>query len=457
MDLRKPDVLSFEGNVAENWRRFEQEYDIFIECVHAQKSKREKAMILLNLAGQEAIDRERAFVYFPEELNPVNNDEVLRAAETRYDHEVLKRKFKELCSPKKNVIMERHVFNTRFQKESEPINAYATDLRIKAASCEYGTLHDELIRDRIVTGITSDTVRKQLLKECNLTLEQALRICQVNELSEQQLTQLSAHKSTPDVSALSQSGIRKCRNCGTQHNIGRIYCNYCKKTNHFECCCWSKQSSRRENGNRSAGAQSTKYKQQGASDTRQKQQWRPSQRGQPQQLYKLQANDTKPKYVYTLQESDTVADDEGEAYTFIIESLDVCGVESKDELLKTVMVNDTEISMKVDTGAKCNVMSLETLKKLGAESKIDGEDKAKLISYSGDPIFTLGTVQLACTNNSVKYNLKFHVIHMSAKTLIGLKDSVRLGMLTVNSVENQSIFVGTREQKVKHIIDEYQD
>ena len=52
--LNKPGPLLFEGNVAENWRHFSQEYDIYIAAAHDDKSYKAKAYILLNLAGREA-------------------------------------------------------------------------------------------------------------------------------------------------------------------------------------------------------------------------------------------------------------------------------------------------------------------------------------------------------------------------------------------------------------------
>jgi len=42
-----------------------------------------------------------------------------KEAESRESIEVLKRKFAEICDPRGNVIMERHKFNTRIQKEGE--------------------------------------------------------------------------------------------------------------------------------------------------------------------------------------------------------------------------------------------------------------------------------------------------------------------------------------------------
>ena len=51
--LRRPKPLSFEGNVAENWRVFEQEFDIYINAAFADRNEASRAYILLNLAGPE--------------------------------------------------------------------------------------------------------------------------------------------------------------------------------------------------------------------------------------------------------------------------------------------------------------------------------------------------------------------------------------------------------------------
>ena len=85
---------------------------------------------------------------------------------------MLKQKFAEICDPHGNIIMERHKFNTRMQKEGEPFQSFVADLRILANTCEYGTLKDELIRDKIACSVASSFVRKQLLKERELTLDQ---------------------------------------------------------------------------------------------------------------------------------------------------------------------------------------------------------------------------------------------------------------------------------------------
>ena len=116
-EFRKPDPLSFDGNVAENWRVFEQDFEVFLQAAHGNKSNKEKAYTLLNIAGTEAIEKSRSFEYKAAVLD--ENDAVITPAESKEDVEVLKAKFSELCSPQKNVIIERHKFNSRFQKPGE--------------------------------------------------------------------------------------------------------------------------------------------------------------------------------------------------------------------------------------------------------------------------------------------------------------------------------------------------
>ena len=55
--------------------------------------------------------------------------------------------------PGRNLVYERYVFNTCVQQSEETIQSYVTRLRKLAATCEYGALTDELIRDRLVIGL----------------------------------------------------------------------------------------------------------------------------------------------------------------------------------------------------------------------------------------------------------------------------------------------------------------
>ena len=106
----KPNQVFFDGNVAENWRRFEQKFEIFIVASgNEKKSKKEKCCMLLNLAGEQEIEVYNTFTFTDREEED--------------DPEVLMGKFEAYCNPKRNITYERHLFNTRMQGLNETIDA----------------------------------------------------------------------------------------------------------------------------------------------------------------------------------------------------------------------------------------------------------------------------------------------------------------------------------------------
>ena len=112
--------------------------------------------------------------------------------------------FKEYCSPKKNITYERHKFNTRNQGENESIDQYVTELRILASTCEFETLKDGLIRDRIICGIQNQTMKERLLRKADLTIKKAIDICRAAEVSREQVKSLTDRNSA-DIDALQKT------------------------------------------------------------------------------------------------------------------------------------------------------------------------------------------------------------------------------------------------------------
>ena len=178
-------------------------------------------------------------------------------------------KFEIYCMPRKNVTWERHIFNTRDQQPGETIDQYATDLRKKAKSCEFGTLTESLITDRIVCGVLSDRTRSRLLKKPDLTLESTLDICRADETTSTQMKSLASSIKMPSSSLaktpsssddidLNFVGRRdqqktkyrtqgqtqgRCRNCGYQHSTHQrlpafgTECYNCGRRNHLSNVC----------------------------------------------------------------------------------------------------------------------------------------------------------------------------------------------------------------------------
>lgn len=59
----RPDPLIFDGSIAKNWQKFEQEYDILVAAAHGDKPDKPEVYVLLDPTGAEAMERQRSFTY----------------------------------------------------------------------------------------------------------------------------------------------------------------------------------------------------------------------------------------------------------------------------------------------------------------------------------------------------------------------------------------------------------
>ena len=371
--LRRIDPLVFDENIADNWRKFEKEWTIYSNAGLSDKSKKVQAYTLLNLAGLEAVEKSESFVY--------------AEGESHEEPDILLIKFRELCLPAKNIIMDRHAFNTANQGTGESIQAYVSTLKILAKKCEFGALRDDLIRDRIVCGIQNDRLRKQLLREQKLTLELAISLCLLHEQSEKSSKELRKEN---DVCSIQRA---RCGNCNGQHSPdrGKCYalnkiCNNCGKLNHFAKCC------------RSAPAQPT---------------------ARHTAPYQHRRRATGRVNELTTEPDNQVVD------TFYCDTIFTSA--QKGEIFATLAMQNGngQLRVKVDTGAKCNVLPRKMLHAVDHTVRVDPNEKVNLVAYGGETIKTDGTVTLQCTQGQ----FKFHVVNRDVKPILGLQDSVALGLI----------------------------
>ena len=314
----------------------------------------------------------------------------------------------------------RHSFNTRNQKPGQTVESYLSSLRNKRRTCDFGALQDDLIRDRLVCGISSDSVRKILLWECELTLAKAIKICQINKLNEQHTRTLAAapRTSTMSVDAVHRDkrgyrpghkqqkdqgvagNIINCRNCGHEHPAKKELClaygkqcHHCKKLNHFRSHCRA--------------------------------------------AFKTKQHKSVHQIAHTISDS---CSEDSESFDIDGLSLDSSEINAlnennrniKEELNCCVTVNGKTLKLKVDTGAKCNVISLDTLKQVRNVYTIDNNRTVKLVAYGGTVINTEGTVLLECQlSNHRYYSLQFHVVKRNVQPLLGLPDCLEIKLMTL--------------------------
>jgi hypothetical protein len=95
----------------------------------------------------------------------------------------IKEAFESYLTPRKNVIYERFIFYNRKQEEQESFEHFLTDLKRIIKSCEFGLQEKDMLRDRIVIGITDSNLQERLLRTTDLDLNKVIKLCQAAEIS----------------------------------------------------------------------------------------------------------------------------------------------------------------------------------------------------------------------------------------------------------------------------------
>ena len=84
-------------------------------------------------------------------------------------------------------------------------------MQYRVELCDYGNVEKSILCDKIVSGMTDDTLRDKLLQTANLTLEQCLEMCRLSEHSSQQLASAVAAAQNSEVLAITQRDTYKTR------------------------------------------------------------------------------------------------------------------------------------------------------------------------------------------------------------------------------------------------------
>ena len=165
-------------------------------------------------------------------------DEVLTStdatAEERSNYDEVVSKFDGFFRVRKNVIYERARFNRRYQLEGESVDEYITALYSLVETCEYGTLRDEMLRDRIVVGIQDSAMSEKLQLDPELTLEKTKRLVRQKEAVKEQHRELQSgatRSSKNDPIVIAEVKKRRGdRECAIQNR--KMQCTRCGQERH---------------------------------------------------------------------------------------------------------------------------------------------------------------------------------------------------------------------------------
>ena len=381
--FKPPPPLILTGNIAENWRRWEQRFQLYMTASGAlDKEETVKIAILLHTVSEEALE-----VYNTLTIIPDGDEETME--------EVLQA-FTDYCSPQKNVVFERHQFWSHAMSAGISVDRFITELRQKSKDCEFGRNEDDMIRDKLVFSINDIRLKERLLRDNALTLRRAMDTCRSAELAKSQIQAMQTSQVVQDTSV---DALRKatgqtrtgswnksktsskrhvtttvCHKCGNKHEprqcpaYGAV-CHKCGKNNHFSKVC------------RASTEKSSNYKTKTINNLE----------SEVDSLYIGMIGKYKKKAAH--QAKGTVWHE-------------------------TATVRGVAINFKLDTGADANVLPMHMYRQLPGPIQLRPTETV-LIAFGGARLPTDGVASLECRTTKHKAMLDFHVSSRADKPILG--------------------------------------
>ncbi|XP_033745588.1 uncharacterized protein K02A2.6-like [Pecten maximus] len=325
--------------------------------------------------------------------------------------------FEQYVKPRSNVIYNRYKFHSKTQGENETFEQFTTQLQISVRDCNYEN-SDEMVRDRIVIGVRNSKIREKLINIGNeLTLNKALDIARTHELSHAQAKSMSGEdarvhsitkaKSTSNYKSKRAPTVAKVK----ENTCTRCGYSYTGSSRHENCPAFGKTCLKCQGKNHFAKLCKTKN-------------------------FKI-----KKKIVHALDQESS----EDEFYVGYLET-EINSLQM--EWIENITVEDKSLLFQLDTGAMCNVISLQTLTEINALHKLTSQSVIPLRSYSGHVIKPEGKATLKCKYKEHVKNLTFHVVNRDVKPILGAQSCKEMELVQRVNNLSKSVLPADLEQFV---------
>ena len=158
-------------------------------------------------------------------------------------------------SPPPSEIVQRYRFHMRFRQPGVTVVTYVSELRALAQWCSFGESLDDMLRDRLVCGISDDSIQRRLLSESSLSFQKPLEIAQGHEAAARNAREIqcsgrlgAASGQTPPAEDVHWVHPGVCFRCGldshthAQCPFKAARCHNCGKTGHIKRTCHSNKT-----------------------------------------------------------------------------------------------------------------------------------------------------------------------------------------------------------------------
>ncbi|XP_075723906.1 uncharacterized protein LOC142765983 [Rhipicephalus microplus] len=172
MALKLPDF----AEETDKWQAYLVKIDAYFEANEVTDDAKKRALLVAAL-GSRTVEILCGRIA-PRKPSSLSYEEVVSTLNEHYD-------------PSPNEISESFKFFHRNQQEGESVQAFIVEIRKLAHNCNFSSMLERMLRDRIVCGVRSKNLQKQLLAKKDLTLAEAEALAiaaESAELGSQQMT-----------------------------------------------------------------------------------------------------------------------------------------------------------------------------------------------------------------------------------------------------------------------------
>lgn len=291
--------------------------------------------------------------------------------------------------PTRLTISERYRFYKRNQKPEETITEYVAELRKLTKYCKFEKFLDEMLRDRFVCGVHSETIQELLLtKEDKMTFTEAVAIALSKETAMKDSLELhETNKKSAEITVQAIASREKPRKRERRKQT-RTPCISCGKRNHKSDDCFYKDATCYRCGEK--GHVTTVC----SSD-------KPRSYGKRQNVQDIHQDDTS--------EEDT---DEEEVAHLGVHRI------GTDVIWMDVTIDGVSVKMELDTGSAVTVMNKEDFSKYFPDKALKAT-KLRLRTYTGEKIKPLGVASVTVEVHEQKQTLELVVIKTGGAPLFG--------------------------------------
>ncbi|XP_037508363.2 uncharacterized protein LOC119384143 [Rhipicephalus sanguineus] len=206
----------------DKWTPYLIKVEAYFEANAIEDSTKKRALLVAALSTHTI--QVLAGKVAPRKPNALTYEEVVAVLSEHYD-------------PKRHEITESYKFFSRCQAEGEPINEFLVDIRRIADNCNFGSALNRMLRDRIVCGVQSKALQKQLLVKQELTLEDTEVMVLSAEAADSGVKNMKGSALAP---VLKVEAYQQKTPQDERRSAARQECSRCGSAKHNETCCtWS--------------------------------------------------------------------------------------------------------------------------------------------------------------------------------------------------------------------------